>query len=174
MKDKRPGTLFISSLPSLTELQRIRKLKCVYTLINVAGVDIREIYEAPGLAGFEISQFEFADVFTKGRPATGLLTEMADNVGLYESVSESNHRLGYSQAVKSLKTALEEGRPTMIFCHRGLSRSPLVAATALNLMYEEPIEKSLNRVRKIHPAAEFTDIGISAMLWCKSQLLHSA
>ncbi len=174
MKSEQPGPLFISSLPSLTELKKIRKLRGVKTLLNVAGVDIREIYQAQDLTGFEIAQFEFADVFSKGNPASGLSKGEADYVELYESVSEPSHRHGFSQAVKTLKASLEEGKPTLIFCHRGLSRSPLVAAAALNLIYEEPIEKSLNRVRKIHPPSEFTDLGISAILWCKSQPLHSA
>lgn len=88
----------------------------------------------------------------------------------YESVSELGHRNAFLAAVKVLMMQLGDERSTRIFCHRRLARSPLVAAAALNHIHNESFQQSIARVHQIHPPAYFTDISISALLWCKEQL----
>jgi predicted protein tyrosine phosphatase len=79
-------------------------------------------------------------------------------------------RNAFLAAVKMLITQLENESPTCIFCHRGLARSPLVAVAALNHLYGESLAQSIGRVQMLHAPAYFTDISISALLWCKEQL----
>ncbi|MBK8814914.1 MAG: hypothetical protein IPN42_05115 [Methylococcaceae bacterium] len=165
-KDK----LFISSLPSLIELERLNKIRGVNSLVNVAGVDIKEIYTESQLLGFTILQYDFADVFTHGNSITDFSKEEKIYVNLYETVSEIEHRIAFANAVKGLKQLLENGQPTLIFCHRGLSRSPLVAASALNFIHDESLTQTIERIHSIQPSAQFTDVGISALLWCRNQL----
>jgi predicted protein tyrosine phosphatase len=167
---KQEERLFISSLPSLIELERFNNIRNVQYLVNVAGVNIKDIYSESDLSDFKILQFDFADVFTNGSLVTDFSKDEEHYTKLYESVSEPHHRSAYLEAVKVLKTLLENKEPTLIFCHRGLSRSPLVTASALNLLHKEKVSQSISRVHVIHPSAQFTDIGISALLWCKRQL----
>jgi predicted protein tyrosine phosphatase len=167
---KQEERLFISSLPSLIELERFNNIRNVQHIVNVAGVNIKDIYSESDLSDFNISQFDFADVFTNGSLVTDFSKDEKHSTNLYESVSEPHHRTAYLEAIKALKTLLENEKPTLIFCHRGLSRSPLVAASALNLLHKEILSQSISRVHAIHPSAQFTNIGISALLWCKRQL----
>jgi predicted protein tyrosine phosphatase len=162
--------LFISSLPSLIELERFNNIRNVQHLVNVAGVNIKDIYSESDLSDFNILQFDFADVFTNGSLVTDFSNDEKHYDNLYESASEPHHRFAYLEAVKALKSLLENEKPALVFCHRGLSRSPLVTASALNLLHKEKVSQSISRVHAIHPSAQFTNIGISALLWTKGQL----
>ena len=170
MRSLHNGKLFISSLPSLKKLLLFYDVYQVRQWINVSGIDINQIYPEQGLSGYSISQHHFPDIFTDGEL-------LADFSGLeqitarhYESLSELNHRQAFFAAVKTLVVQLENQVPTVIFCHRGLARSPLVAAAALSHFHDESLALAIARVQEIHPRAYFTDISISALRWVKGQL----
>jgi hypothetical protein len=167
-------SLYISSLPSLQELERSRNIAHVQHWINVSGIDINQIYPKQALSPYTISQFEFADVFTDGKKLTDFSALESINTEHYESVSELEHRNAFLAAIKVLILQLSDERSTRIFCHRGLARSPLVAAAALNHIHDESLAQSIARVHQIHPPAYFTDISISALLWCEQQLHKTA
>ncbi len=170
MSYQQKDKLFISSLPSLIELERLNKIRGVNNLVNVAGVDMNEIYAKAQLSDFTILQYNFADVFARGKSITDFSKVEKSYANLYESVSDNEHRIAFANAVKGLKQLLENGQPTLIFCHRGLSRSPLVAASALNLFHDESLAQTIERIHSIQPSAHFTDVGISALLWCRNRL----
>lgn len=165
-KDK----LYISSLPSLQELERYHSIVHLQHWINVSGIDIHQIYPKPALLGYSISQFDFADVFTNGKILTDFSSLEQISTHLYKRVSELKHRRAFLEAVKALITQIEKYNTTGIFCHRGLARSPLVAAAALNHLHNESLAQSIDRVQQLHSPAYFTDISVSALLWCKGQL----
>jgi predicted protein tyrosine phosphatase len=167
-------SIYISSLPSLQELERQRSIAHVQHWINVSGIDIHQIYPEPNLLAYTISQFDFADVFTDGKKLTDFSKLEQFDTKQYKNVSELKHRNALLTAVKMLITQLENESSTSIFCHRGLARSPLVAASALNFVHDEALADSIARVHLIHRPAYFTDISISALLWCKEQLRKPA
>lgn len=162
--------LYISRLPSLKEFKKFRSLANVQHWINVSGIDIHEIFPGPALLGYNFSQFDFADIFTDGEKLSDFSGLEQFDSQCYLNVSELEHRNAFLAAVKMLILQLENGCATSIFCHRGQARSPLVAAAALNNKYNESFAQSIARVQQIHPPAYFTDISISALLWCKEQL----
>jgi hypothetical protein len=168
-----PPKLYISSLPSLHELARFHHVTHVQHWINVSGIDINQIYPIPALSAYSISQFNFADVFTDGEKLVDFSELKHIPIEVYENVSELIHRFALLAAVKTLITQFENQVPTGIFCHRGLARSPLVAAAAINYIHNESLFQSIARVQKLHPPAYFTDVSISALLWCKEQLQDS-
>lgn len=174
MQNSYKESLYISSLPSLQELERFRSIAHVQQWINVSGIDINQIYPKSALSEYNISQFDFADVFTDGEKLTDFSELGQIKTKRYEDISVQAHRDALLAAVKVLSTHLENESSTGIFCHRGLARSPLVAAAALNHVYDEPLAESIARVHQIHPPAYFTDISISALLWCKQQLHKAA
>lgn len=155
--------LIISSLPSRQQLEDMP----VPYWINVAGVDIHQVYPKLAIPNGAVAQFEFADVFSNGELLTNLKPIHAD---LYLSVSDTKHHHALLASVIALIEQFKNTVPTGIFCHRGLARSPLVAAAALNYYYQEPIAVSIQRVRHIHPPAYFTDISLSALFWLKEEL----
>ncbi len=170
VRRQEKSKLFISSLPSLKKLERLRRVEQVHHLVNVSGVDIKEIYPELILSDFTIAQFDFADVFTLGKSLTDFSTVEQSDSKLYLETSELKHRLAYIEAAEMAIYLLKNQLPLVIFCHRGLARSPLVAATALNNFYQETLLQSIERVHKIHAPAYFTDISISALQWSKGQL----
>ncbi|MEQ1484455.1 MAG: hypothetical protein ABL913_02650 [Methyloglobulus sp.] len=118
---------------------------------------------------YSISQFDFADIFTDGERLTDFSEIEKITSELYESVSVEQHRHALLDAVNAVVVQLENQVSTGIFCHRGLARSPLVAA-ALNHFHNESLPQSIARVQALHPRAYFTDISVSALIWCKEQL----
>jgi predicted protein tyrosine phosphatase len=162
--------LYVSRLPSLKDFERYKHLAHVRHWINVSGVDIKQIYPESALADISIAQFQFADIFTEGKGLLGFSGLEEISAGLYEHISEVQHRQAYLAAVKALIVQLENKLPTGIFCHFGMARSPLVTATALNRFHDESIAESIARVRQFHPPANFTDISVSALIWCMEQL----
>jgi predicted protein tyrosine phosphatase len=162
--------LYISSIPSLTDFERYKHIAHVRHWINVSGVDIKQVYPEAALADFVIAQFEFADIFTDGEKRVDF-TELEDiSPGRYENASEERHRSAFLAAVNALIVQLENKVPTGVFCHRGMARSPLVAAAALNRFHNETLAQSMERVQRLHRPAYFTDISISALIWCREQL----
>lgn len=165
--------LYISSLPSLKELERFHYVTHVQHWINVSGIDINQIYPMPALSGYSISQFNFADIFTDGKKLVDFSKLESVTTETYKNASELKQRLAFLAAVTALITQFENRVSTGIFCHRGQARSPLVAAAAINYMHNESLLESIARVQNLHPPAYFTDISISALLWCKEQLQNS-
>lgn len=162
--------LCISNLPSLAEIERLYYVVNVRHWVNVSGIDVYQIYPELVSSDYSISQFDFADIFTDGKK----LTEFSecDKIGseLYKNLSVEPHRVALLAAVNTIVVLLENQVSTCVFCHRGLARSPLVTAAALNHFHNESLLQSIARVQALHPRAYFTDISISALTWCKEKL----
>jgi hypothetical protein len=162
--------LYISNLPSLAEFERFYYAVNVRHWVNVSGIDLYQIYPELASSGYSISQFEFADIFTDGEKLTDFSEIEKITTELYENVSVEQHRHALLEAVNAIVVQLENQVSTCVFCHRGLARSPLVTAAALNHFHNESLLQSIARVQALHPRAYFTDISVSALIWCKEQL----
>jgi hypothetical protein len=81
--------LYISSLPSLQELERYHSIAHVQHWINVSGIDINQIYPGSALSEYSISQFDFADVFTNGEKLTDFSRLEHFDTKRYKNVSVS-------------------------------------------------------------------------------------
>ena len=165
--------LCISNLPSLAEFERFYYVVNVRHWVNVSGIDVYQIYPELVSSDYSISQFDFADIFTDGEKLTNFSEIEKITSELYESVSVEQHRHALLAAVNAVVVQLENQVSTGVFCHRGLARSPLVAAAALNHFHNESLPQSIARVQALHPRAYFTDISISALIWCKEHLHNS-
>jgi hypothetical protein len=164
--------LHISSLPSLKELQTWQQNGIGY-LLNVSGIDIREIYSDKDLEPFGLAQMTFVDVFSKGTLID--VGESLDAVSseTYLQITTEEHQQAFLTSVQTLVEQLKNQIPTCVFCHRGQGRSPLVVAAAAQQFYHESIAEAIARTRIISPPALFTDVSVSALQWCKEQLSKS-
>jgi hypothetical protein len=164
------GLLKISCLPSLKELQ-LWRTQGIRSLVNVSGVDLFELYPHEPLADLHIIQCPFADVFTS---ATARHDDAAcfhnDRGEKYVGMSTAEHRHAFLTAVGSVAIQLQNHVPTSVFCHRGIGRSPLVAAAAFGHIFNEPAAQAIARTRTLHPPAQFTTISVSAWHWCGEQM----
>ena len=163
--------LHISGLPSLSELSAWQH-RGISHLVNVSGVDILEIYQTYQntlLAGFTVAQFALTDVFTSGNNLTADLLTQPASPALYLQMSTESQREILATAVQHLTRQLANAKPTCIFCHRGLGRSPLVVACAFQEYFQESSHQAIFRTLALHKSAHFTDISLSALAWCKAQ-----
>ena len=133
--------LYISNLPSLAEFERFYYVVNVRHWVNVSGIDVYQIYPELVSSDYSISQFDFADIFTDGEKLTDFSEIEKITSELYESVSVEQHRHALLEAVNAVVVQLENQVSTGIFCHRGLARSPLVAAAALNHFHRRSTRK---------------------------------
>lgn len=163
------GLLHISALPSLKTLQLWQTMGIEH-LVNVSGIDIIELCEPSILEAFTINQFSFNDVFTKADIITSLSNYQSIIIDSYLAVSHEIHRLALLEAVQTVINQLQLQIQTCVFCHRGLGRSPLVVAAALQQFYDESISQAIIRTYAIQPHAQFTEISLSALQWCQLQL----
>lgn len=53
----------------------------------------------------------------------------------------------FERAVEKLLEKMDEGKTILVHCHRGISRSPSIVATALSIKLDESIYESLSRVK---------------------------
>lgn len=74
--------------------------------------------------------------------------EAADVVVVDVSMRDGpqNDRDAFTKAVTELRTALERGESVLVHCSAGASRSPAVAATALALHDDRPLEDAFEQV----------------------------
>lgn len=161
------GSLHISSLPSLKDLQTWQHNGIRY-LLNVSGININDIYSAQVLAPFDIVQMTFADIFTKGVAVTDVPIETISS-DAYIQLSTIEQQQALLAAIQALVLQLQQGTPSCVFCHRGQGRSPLVVAAAFQQFYRKSIAEAIARTRIIRPPALFTDISLSALQWCAEQ-----
>jgi hypothetical protein len=165
-------SLSISSLPSLQDLQAWQQNGVSY-LLNVSGIDIKDLYSEKDLKPFGITQTTFADVFSAGVLVDANISLETVTTDAYLQLSTEEHRQAFLKAVQTLVEQLKSHTPTCVFCHRGQGRSPLVAAAAAGQFYRESIPEAIARIRIIRPPALFTDISVSALLWCIEQQAKS-
>jgi hypothetical protein len=55
-------------------------------------------------------------------------------------------------AINTVAALLESNVPTLVCCGGGMSRSPAIAAAALSLVENAPLERCLQRVAECYPA----------------------
>jgi atypical dual specificity phosphatase len=60
---------------------------------------------------------------------------------------------GFEAAVDAARALVARDGPTLIHCTAGVSRSPIVTATALSVRSGRPLRKSLEEVRRARPVA---------------------
>jgi hypothetical protein len=160
--------LHISSLPSLKDLHAWQQNGISY-LLNVSGINIRDIYSDKDLEPFELAQTTFVDVFTKGTLIDIGVSLDTVSSETYLQLTTEEHQQAFLTAVQDLVEHLKKQISTCVFCHRGQGRSPLVVAAAAQQFYHESIEEAIARTRIIRPHSLFTDVSVSALQWCIEQ-----
>ena len=136
--------LSIGSLPSADELKRLSE-RGFYTLVNVSGVSLDELFPADFLSSFKRYEFRFRDAFsdlnlTSAQWQQFQRTDMIEVMRAVERLSELV-RLDYA---------------VHIFCHQGLSRSPLVAAAALMNTFQLSAHEAMQEILRKQPRAQFS------------------
>lgn len=143
--------LRISGLPTRDSL-RLSKVLGTEVLVNCSGSASMDIYGKELLAGLEVHDFRFPDVFTRGE----CLSRAIDELGA-AGIDEIR------RATEVVAEALRRGRRTLLFCHLGLGRSPLVGAMALERSGLADATTAMSAIRAIRPGAEFSPVALG--LW---------
>ncbi len=160
-----PGWLRVSGLPTVQQLQQAYSYGVAH-LVNVSGVNVYEVYQQPDLPEFVISQTVFTDIFTTKPMQTDFKRVSSD---MYIQIANDSERQALLSAVQTLFALVSQQIPVWVFCHRGIGRSPLVVAAALQNCYGESSKQAIARTYEIQPAAHFSEISLSAMQWCQEQ-----
>jgi hypothetical protein len=159
--------LLISSLPGPDHLQALERAG-FRRLINLSGVDLAEIYGHQALADFQSERFVFADVFSCGNliPPIGLGNEppKMDEAPYLASASKTE-RQQFLAAILATNRALSEGDPVLVFCDRGIGRSPVVALAALLCRGHHDLMAGLHCIAQLQPRAVVTEMSLSALAW---------
>ena len=161
--------LNIGPLPSRQQLDTLAEAG-YRQLLNVSGVALGEVYSDAMLSRFGMATFRFADVFSQHGHQNESLSKPT-STELYLRHSDDRTRQQFASAVRALADLLQRGERTYIFCHLGRSRSPIVAAAAVQRCRpDQSLTIILQQVREIRPQAYFTDLSLSALSWCKQHL----
>jgi protein-tyrosine phosphatase len=160
-----PAWLRVSGLPTVQQLQQAYSYGVAH-LVNVSGVNVYEVYQHSDLPEFVISQTVFTDIFTTKPIQTDFNRVSSD---MYMHIANDNERQALLSAVQTLFALVSQQIPVWVFCHRGIGRSPLVVAAALQKCYGESSKQAIARTYEIQPAAHFSEISLSAMQWCQEQ-----
>ena len=156
--------LRVGPLPSQDRLVDLWQVG-VRQLVNVSGVDLGEVYPLQYWSEFELAQFSFVDIFSVEQP---LLPEQAAqqvDPTVYLDIADTEEREQFLTAVQVTAAALARRRPTFLFCHRGLGRSPTVAAAALRRVTGAPLPAVWQAVFNIQPQAQLSQISLAAVRW---------
>lgn len=108
----------------------------VQCLINVSGIDLHVLYGSEIPNDIVINQLFFKDIYSESRVVAD--TGHCDGISIdeYLKLGTERDRLALLAAVKALLEMLNQRTPTWVFCHRGISRSPLVVACALHVFFQ--------------------------------------
>lgn len=133
------------------------------SLCGVGAADLLDHGETP--IDIEGMVFRLPDPFSASEPWDG-----REQLGARDFLDHSTPvlRANLLQAVRALARSLEQGERVVVFCHLGLSRSPLVAAAGLMLARRlDPLEAWAAVVRDNHEL-RLTRLALAALLWIES------
>ncbi len=153
------GLLRIGSLPSQDDLAKLHVRGCT-TLVNVAGVSLRDIYGVEATAALNLHEYFFSDVFSE--PA---IPRSDGSEPDYLQIATAEHRHQFSLAVDQLLRAVSSMNSTYLFCRQGVGRAPSVALTALYSLMGGDIRNATALVAEMRPQALITRTSISAAYW---------
>lgn len=156
----------IESLPSIQELHGYATQGRL-SLVNAAGVSLRDIHPASALSPFELHEFVFSDLFSQRAIAEDL--QAADAHEFLEAFTP-NQQTQFRQAVQALTWHLVRFRSCVVFCHHGVGRSPAVALATLHTLWKIPIGEAAALVRTVRPQAHLSSLSSSAAAWMASQI----
>jgi predicted protein tyrosine phosphatase len=160
--------LKISALPSTKELAELTAAG-FSKFVSVCGVQLSEIYAIEFPAQLIESGFAFQDVFSDGDPLGAKIPGGSADSGIYLGVTTDGDRQQFLQSVAAVTEGLRKAIPTCVFCHRGIGRSPVVAAGALMQFDAVSIEQAVRSIQQLHPRSRFTSISLAALKWLTEQ-----
>ncbi len=159
--------LRIGGLPSPQELREMGQSGCL-TLVNVSGLQLAQMYPAQVLAGFDLHEFAFSDLFSHGAPGTH--GPWADDPGAFVAAFSPEQQEQFRLSVVSLRKQLASYRTVYLFCHYGIGRSPAVALAALRSVWGMPLQKAIDAVRSLRPQAHISALSVSASHWVQARI----
>lgn len=119
-------------------------------VINVSGAPSTDLWPAAVTLTMRLLDFRFRDAFAA-----------AD--GLSPPPLDAREFGAFRDAVDAATDVLLAGRRCGVFCHRGVGRSPLVAAAALIRARGYPREQAMEAIRRLRPEASFTPASLAAL-----------
>ncbi len=134
--------------------------------ISLCGVGASDLLDQDDpMAALEGLVFRLSDPFSQSEPWDGE-EQLAARVFL--EYSSPVLRANLLQAVRALVQSLEQGERVVVFCHLGLSRSPLVAAAGLMLACNLPPLEAWAALAREHPDLQLTRLALAALIWLES------
>lgn len=129
-------------------------------LVNVSGADVRDLYPAPLLRGFQVFQPEqgFRDIFSTYQAVSAYPST-------YIALSTESERCAFLSAVHQLRKHLRGGAPVYAFCRCGVGRSPTVSMTALALHWRIAPGAAAELIVQIRPQARLSALSHAAAEW---------
>jgi hypothetical protein len=162
------GRLIVSPLPSHAEIVEMAAAG-FSRFVSVCGVQLRDIYADELPAGLVESRYTFQDVFSDGIVLGARIESEHADSDIYVELTTADDRQEFLQSVTAVTEGLRHAIPTCVFCHRGIGRSPVVAAASL-LQYESSsFARAIRSIRLLHPRARFTTTSLSALKWITEQ-----
>lgn len=142
--------LAVGPLPSKSGLAALRALG-LSDIVNVSGVPSAELWPPEAVLKMRMLDFRFRDAFTA-----------VD--GLEPDPMLPAEFEAFRAAVAATADVLSAGRPCGVFCHRGVGRSPLVAAAALIRARAMPRDAALQAIMRLRPEARFSAASLAALV----------
>lgn len=133
------------------------------SLCGVGASDLRDQDEPAAV--LEGLVFRLSDPFSQSEPWDG---EEQLEPRVFLEHSSPVLRANLLQAVRALVQSLERGERVVVFCHLGLSRSPLVAAAGLMLAHDLPPLEAWAAVARAHRDLKLTRLALAALIWLES------
>lgn len=141
--------LAVGPLPSSVGLVALRAIG-FNDIVNVCGAPSSAIWPATVTQAMRLHDFHFRDAFQ----AVDCLSPASLDPCEFDA---------FRDAVDTVASALAEGRRCGVFCHLGVSRSPLVAAAALIRARGLPRDEAIGAVRRLRREAVFTPASLAAL-----------
>ncbi|NKI36347.1 dual specificity protein phosphatase family protein [Wenzhouxiangella sp. XN79A] len=133
------------------------------SLCGVGASDLLDRDETP--IEIEGMVFRLADPFSASDPWDG-----REQLGARDFLEHSTPvlRANLLRAVRALVRSLEQGERVVVFCHLGLSRSPLVAAAGLMVARRLDPLSAWAAVARTNDELRLTRLALAALLWIES------
>lgn len=160
--------LRIGEIPSVAELKRLSD-SGVTALVNVSGAALGEIYPNGELVAFSLSEFVFSDVFSDAKPYDAIAGD-AISGDLFAGRVVPEMREGFVCAAQRVYECVCEDRPTYVFCHRGVGRSPAVVLAGLALTTRFTMSEAVNIVMHLRASASITSMTLSGAYFARQSL----
>ena len=155
----------VSSIPDAEVLRRWADQGCD-RWISVCGVGVADVLGEDEAALLPGCVFRLADPFSMSAQWQG---EEIPNRQIFLAEATPALRNNLRRAVHEATSALLRGERIVVYCHRGQSRSPLVAAAALMLAFRQTPLEAWDSIADQFEVGPLSELGLSALVWLQGE-----